>query len=81
MRGGRDDPQRRRQRRIVLRRKERGHEHQIRHAVADRVERAFGGVRENQLRADQVPDDSGEMGGLPAIGFDGENDGHPRYAA
>ena len=47
-----DHAQRRRQRRIVLRREQRGHEHQIGHAVADGVERPLGRLDQNQLGVD-----------------------------
>ena len=72
----RDHPQRRRQRGIVLRREQGRHQHQIGNPVADRVERAFGGVREQQLRAYLVPHDGGEVRGLAPVRFDGKNDGH-----
>ncbi|PYQ96849.1 MAG: hypothetical protein DMF96_16890 [Acidobacteria bacterium] len=81
IRGGGDHAQRRRQRRIVLRREERGHQYHVRHAVADRVERALGRFREDELGRDLLPDDSGQVGGLPPIRFDRENDGHPTFAA
>ena len=81
IRGGGDHAQGRGQRRIVLRREERGHQHHIRDAVADRVERALGRFREDELGRDLLPDDSGQVGGLPPIRFDRENDGHPTFAA
>jgi hypothetical protein len=76
VRRGGDDAQRRGERRVVLRREQRGHEHEIRHAAADRIERALGRVRKNQLRADAVPHDGGDVRRLASIGFNGQNDRH-----
>ena len=79
--GGRDHAQRRGQCRIVLRREERGHEDQIRHAVADRLEGPFCRVGEDQLGADALAHDGGQRIALAAVRFDRENDGHPGFVA
>src|SRR4029077_11100199 len=55
---------------------QRRHQHHVRHAVADRIERALSGVRDDQLRGDAMADHAGEVGGLPPVWFDGENNGH-----
>ena len=81
MRRGGNHAQRRGQRGVVLRREQRRHEHEIRHAVADRLEGALGRVGEDQLGADALADDGGQRVALTPIRFDGKNDGHPRFAS
>ena len=73
MRGARDHAEGSRQRRIVLRRQKRGNQDQIGDVVANRLEGALGGIRENQLGALYVSDDADQMGDLASVGFDGEN--------
>ena len=79
--GGRcDNAQRSRERRVVLRREQRRDQDEIRHPVADGVERVCGRVGEQQLRAD-TPDHTRELGGLAPVRLDGENERHSRFAA
>jgi hypothetical protein len=79
--GGRgDDAQRARKRRVVLRRQQGRHEHQIRHAVADGAERPLRGVDQNQLGVDTLADHGRELGRLAPIRFDSKNELHIRFA-
>ena len=75
--GGGDDPQRRSQRGIVARREQRRHQHEIGHAIADRLERVLGGVGQDQLGADALAHHGRQRVALAPIRFDGKNDGHP----
>ncbi len=81
VRGRGDDAQRGRQRRIVLRREQRGDEHQIGDTIADRVEGLLGRAHQNQLGAHTFADDGRQMGRLAAVWFDRKNERHPRFAA
>ena len=53
-----------------------GTEDQVGDAVADRLEGALGGVRQDQLGALHVADDAYQVGDLAAVGFDGEDQRH-----
>jgi len=76
VRRGGDDAQRRGERRIVLRGQQRRHQHHVGDARSQCVEGAFGGVADDELRADVVPDDRRKTRGLFVVRFDGQDDRH-----